>query len=78
MPRGIQDSSKREFIKKGKDSSSIERCKCIKMTLAEKNREGKRSPKVHSIKRWNIKKEEEEEEEEEEESPLGWKPKRAV
>ena len=51
MPRGIQDSSKREFIKKGKDSSSIERCKCIKMTLAEKNREGKRSPKVHSIKR---------------------------
>ena len=42
MPRGIQDSSRREFIKKGKDSSSIEMCKyieagkisreCIKMT----------------------------------------------
>ena len=29
MPRGIQDSSKREFIEKGKDSSSIERCMCI-------------------------------------------------
>ena len=42
MPRGIQDSSKREFIKKGKGLSSIEMCKhiearkksreCIKMT----------------------------------------------
>ena len=30
MPRGIQGSSKRKFIKKGKDSSSTERCKCIK------------------------------------------------
>ena len=29
MPRGIQGSSKREFIEKGKDSSSTERCKCI-------------------------------------------------
>ena len=42
MPRGIQNSSKREFVKKGKDSSTIEMCKriearkksreCIKMT----------------------------------------------
>ena len=42
MPRGVQDSSKRDFIKKMKDSSSTERCKyieakkksrkCIKMT----------------------------------------------
>ena len=42
MPRGIQDLSRREFIKKGKDSSSMEMCKrikarkmykeCIKMT----------------------------------------------
>ena len=42
MARGIQDSSKREFIEKGKDSSSIEMYKhieagkisreCIKMT----------------------------------------------
>ena len=29
ISRGIQDSSKREFIKKGKDSSRIEMCKCI-------------------------------------------------
>ena len=29
MPKGIQDSSRREFIKKEKDSSSTERCKCI-------------------------------------------------
>ena len=55
MPRGIQNSSRREFIKKGKDSSSMEMCKrikarkmykeCIKMTLVEKNKGGKRSPK---------------------------------
>ena len=42
IPKGIQGSSKREFIEKGKDSSSIEICKhiearkksreCIKMT----------------------------------------------
>ena len=42
VSRGIQDSSKREFIKKGKDSPSIKMCKriearkmyreCIKMT----------------------------------------------
>ena len=64
MPRGIQDSSKREFIKKGKNSSSTEMCKCIearkksreciKMTenhKAKKYNEGKMSPKVHSIKR---------------------------
>ena len=30
ISRGIQGSSKREFIKKGKDSSSIEMCKHIK------------------------------------------------
>ena len=29
MPRRVEASSKRKFIKKGKDSSSIERCKCI-------------------------------------------------
>ena len=29
IPRGIQDSSKRDFIKKRKDSSSIEMCKNI-------------------------------------------------
>ena len=64
MPRRVEDSSKRKFIKKGKDSSSTERCKCIearkksreyiKMTenhLAEKFKEGKRSPKFYSIKR---------------------------
>ena len=28
MPRGIQGSSKREFIE-GKDSSSTKKCKCI-------------------------------------------------
>ena len=30
MPRGIRDSSKGDFIKKRKDSSGTERCKCIK------------------------------------------------
>ena len=55
VPRGIQDSFKREFIKKGKDSLSIEMCKhiearkmyrkCIKMTYVEENKGGKRSPK---------------------------------
>ena len=30
MPKGIQDSSRREFIKKEKDSSSMEMCKRIK------------------------------------------------
>ena len=29
MPRREEGSSKRKFIKKGKDSSSTERCKCI-------------------------------------------------
>ena len=29
MPRRVEGSSKRKFIKKGKDSSSTERCKCI-------------------------------------------------
>ena len=29
MPRRVEASSKRNFIKKGKDSSSTERCKCI-------------------------------------------------
>ena len=62
MPRRVEGSSKRKFIKK--DSLSIEMCKhikakkksreCIKMTKnhqSEKNKEGKMSPKVHSIKR---------------------------
>ena len=55
MPRGIQDSSRREFIKKGKDSSSMEMCKrikarkiyreCIKwLKLRKKKKGGKRSP----------------------------------
>ena len=29
MPRRVEGSSKREFIKKGKNSSSTKRCKCI-------------------------------------------------
>ena len=32
IPRGIQGSSKREFIEKGKNSSSIEKCKCTEAT----------------------------------------------
>ena len=29
MPRGIQDSSKRDFIKKGKIHQAQKKCKCI-------------------------------------------------
>ena len=64
MPRGIQDSSKRDFIKKGKIhqaqkcastlrqerslESASKRPKSIKL---RKKKEGKMSQKVHSIKR---------------------------
>ena len=63
MPRGIQDSSKRDFIKKGKIhqaqkcastlrqerslESASKRPKSIKL---RKKKEGKMSQKVHSIK----------------------------
>ena len=51
MPRRVEDSSKRKFIKKGKDLSSTERCKCIEARKKSRKCMGKRSPKVHSIKR---------------------------
>ena len=69
MPRGIQDSSKRDFIKKGKIhqaqkcastlrqerslESASKRPKSIKL---RKKKEGKMSQKVHSIKRKKKKK----------------------
>ena len=69
MPRGIQDSSKRDFIKKGKIhqaqkcastlrqerslESASKRPKSIKL---RKKKEGKMSQKVHSIKRKKEKK----------------------
>ena len=60
IPRGIQGSSKREFIKKGKDSSSCastsrqEGCResASKWLKLRKTKEAKDSQKVHLIKRW--------------------------
>ena len=38
MPRRVEGSSKRKFIKKGKDSLSTERCKCIKARKKSRER----------------------------------------
>ena len=69
MPRGIQDSSKRDFIKKGKlhqaqkgasalrQERSLESAsKGPKSIKLRKKKEGKMSPKVHSIKKKKKKK----------------------
>ena len=68
MPRGIQDSSNRDFIKKGKihqaqkgasasrQEISLESAsKWPKIIKLRKKKESKMPSKVHSIKRWKIK-----------------------